>query len=458
MYVELFDQALRFNPWIALLNICLLFFFVFSYYFFCLRKGHKVDYWHFTLFMSVVFPFIILYPFAGSVLNMESTKDDIYRIQDFIDTAYIITLIGFVSSYVGFVLHELFGNGFIAKSINKVNKKISYLTICTINGKISLFLLATFGVSLLAIFIVILFSRYGLTFNIRSLVIGDSTLRPIYNFIITVYTPIMLVFSILIYLQYRNKIYLLFSLLIFSLLVFSGARSALLAPVLTVAVVYAIGRGMKLKLYKFVAFGFVLLLSALYIGQLRFGNSSIKDLFASLASKVLYGNNFSDLRDFAWVLSYWDGQHINGKSYLAALQAFIPRSISEFRSEWSISVYTNGLVGFDPDVHAGLRTGIFGEAYFNFGILGVIIIGLLFGYLLRFTDVRIKEFIKSYGGNKPDYIHIYSLTILYTLISNFLNTSSFWKFYIWIFILVSGFVIYDLFKPFYKKGLNTGNG
>ena len=108
--------------------------------------------------------------------------------------------------------------------------------------------------------------------------------------------------------------------------------------------------------------------------------------FAELGNELFYGNHLSDTRDFAWVLAFWDGDYVLGKTYLAGLFSFIPRFLSEFRQEWALSLYTNRLVGFDPSLHAGLRPGLFGEVYFNFSLIGVFCLGLILGYFLRYAD------------------------------------------------------------------------
>jgi hypothetical protein len=106
---------------------------------------------------------------------------------------------------------------------------------------------------------------------------------------------------------------------------------------------------------------------------------------------LFYGNNFSDLRDFAWVYSAWDHVFWGGKTYLAALLSFVPRFASHFRDTWGMGVATATAVGFDPQVHPGLRPGMFGEGFFNFGALGVVAVGLMLGIIMRRVDIDVKQ-------------------------------------------------------------------
>ncbi|PAD22649.1 hypothetical protein [Terribacillus saccharophilus] len=126
---------------------------------------------------------------------------------------------------------------------------------------------------------------------------------------------------------------------------------------------------------------------------------------------ILYGNNFSDLRDFAWLLSGFQDSFLNGKTYLAALLTFLPSSISEYRSEFSYARATLKFVGIDPDHRAGLRGGIFAKSYFNFGTIGVMLASIVIGFPLRYLDVKMKEYMSK--GNS-DIMDIGSVMILYS--------------------------------------------
>jgi hypothetical protein len=48
-------------------------------------------------------------------------------------------------------------------------------------------------------------------------------------------------------------------------------------------------------------------------------------------------------------------------------------------------------VGFDAQVHPGLRPGSFGEGFRNFGIFGVVGVGFLLGIITRRVDIDVKR-------------------------------------------------------------------
>lgn len=443
--IELFNGTIKASPHLIIINFIVIVHFFFSYYFLSYKKGYKVDYWHFTIFIGYILPFMIIYPFSASDLNYYSIGNKIYFIQDLVDKAYLITLVGYTFTYIGFYYHDIFfEKGIIYSTIDRTNSIVSRLMFFSIRSKLSFSILYLIGITLAGLFIILVFSKYGVSFNIRANILNDISLRPLYNFIMVTFLPIIIVICLIRFFGNKTKQNFILALLLIILLLFSGSRSSLMTPILTAFVIYFISQKNKIKLFNIVIFGFLVLYIVVYLGEIRKGNFSFIDVSTMLFTSIVYGNNFSDIRDFAWILAYWDNEYIYGKSYLAAIFSFVPRSFSDLRELWAISVYTSNLTGLDPNVHAGLRPGKFGEAFLNFGYLGVIILGFITGYILRFTDIKIKLILKNGEGN--DYIKLYSQTVTYTLASYFFITASFWKFYIMLFIIILGHFLYEILK------------
>ncbi len=101
--------------------------------------------------------------------------------------------------------------------------------------------------------------------------------------------------------------------------------------------------------------------------------------FASAPLHLLFGNNLSELRDFAWMLSAWDHEPIMGATYLSGSLAWIPSYLMPIRKELGWGVFSTEMTGLGGAGHPGLRPTIFGEAYFNFGLLGVVVFAMLLG-------------------------------------------------------------------------------
>jgi len=241
------------------------------------------------------------------------------------------------------------------------------------------------------------------------------------------------------YLQFREKgaafYFFVFAIISF----FSGTRGVVLGTFLKLLIFFTISKKRKVSLLKLLFTGFLFLIVLVYLGNLRAGNASVNSLLVSFAGQLLYGNSFSDTRDFAWVLSAWDGSMLLGKTYLAGILSFIPRSLSEFRETYALGVYTAKLAGFSSGEHAGLRPGIFGEVFLNFGFLGVIFLSFIGGYTLRYVDAKLKEFVNRFEHML--YLKMYAFTFIYILISNFYITAGFWTFYVFLIITVIGYLV-----------------
>ena len=212
--------------------------------------------------------------------------------------------------------------------------------------------------------------------------------------------------------------------------VFLGSRWIIISSVIFVLSYRVFSNKGKVSLWKMGVGCAGLLMIAIFLAGLRGTMGGPLELLANFWYEFFYSSHFSDNRDFAWLLSYWDGELLYGKTYLAAFLSFLPRFASAFRSSWSYGAYTADFAQLDTTLHAGLRSGPFGEMYFNFGCLGVILIGLLAGYTLRVADVRLKEAITK----EDNVIKGYACTFAFFLVSNLLNSAGFWLFYFFIFV------------------------
>jgi hypothetical protein len=176
-----------------------------------------------------------------------------------------------------------------------------------------------------------------------------------------------------------------------------------------------------------------LLCMALAFGELRHhGDRSALSLKAKAGGEIAYGNSLSDIRDFAWVLTGWDDSLLLGKTYFAGFLDFIPRELMPYRDEWGFGKFTARTAGLNPDIHAGLRPGIFGEAYFNFGICGIVLCGLLTGFLWRLYDFHAKQEIYLGRG----VLQMYRWTTPCLFLGALQITSGVFRFYIFVILAV----------------------
>lgn len=164
----------------------------------------------------------------------------------------------------------------------------------------------------------------------------------------------------------------------------TGQRAVALLPIVT-GLVAVLGARHSRGVVLAIVLGVSLVPGALILSELRaLRASETQNVQAGRSpltgsETIAYGNNFSEVRDFAWVLGNFNGRYLGGMTYLAGYTALVPSAILDFRSEWAFGVFTARTAGLDPRYTGGLRTGFFSEMYFNFGLIFALIGTLLFG-------------------------------------------------------------------------------
>ena len=143
--------------------------------------------------------------------------------------------------------------------------------------------------------------------------------------------------------------------------------------------------------------------------------------------QAFIGNNLADLRDGAWVLGKWDYEPLNGLTYLGAAGAFIPSAFFPQKKDAYLGLVALRIVEWPTEDHFGLRLSFFAESFLNFGLAGVIglgvLMGSLFGYLL-------KEYHLCAGSDPPCLARNVSTLLKLQLVLTFANSSEgfvFWS-------------------------------
>ncbi len=426
--VAFFSHAVSFTPLLGVLDLLLALHFFAAWYFSAKKTGWKLDFWYLCLGLTFVPSLFLLYPFSASLYNFPGTLGQIDKIAPFVDQAFLVTAFGYLFVWAGRLSCNSYrGRAWMAPLLllarpfsRMVERNVKSARVFRWLSALSLLL----GAAVLAI----QFSQ-GCFFNGRQFFLGSPTFRPFFNSVISI-IPIAFTYIALRYAQYREKkgLIVFCTLALFSL--FWGVRGVLLSGLLSLFTQQVFHKEGKVTLKKIVALFLLFFLIALLLANLREGSFGVGNVVEMAARGFFYGNNFSDTRDFAWILSCWDGEYLYGKTYLAALLSFIPRELLSFRQEWAISMYTNSLIGFLSEEMPGLRPGMFGESFLNFGWAGVAFFGWLYGFALRFADVRIKEAVK----NGQDVIRGYSHTLLFSFLSALAVSAAFWMFYLFLFL------------------------
>ncbi len=363
--------------------------FCWSYYRNCYRKGYTMDLWHFLLLFNVFIIHVML-PFSRSSLNVFAIGAALSRMQAHVTEAYLISALGYAGLLVGGQLWRVnlgFGLRPVAARLLELPARGSLLLL---SSRPLLIAHGIVSLSLVTMVLLYYFSIAGFGFNLRSLLLTSPALRSVAQFS-AFYSVLIGSYCLARYYQYKDRSMLVIVCLISVGLLFFGERGNLASMAFLTIFALFIKLRRRLKvIYLFLGAigGFSL---AIVLDALRSPSFNPVNALGTAFLSTFYGNSFSDTRDFALVLSYWDGQYFDGLTYVAGIFAFVPRFLSSFRDHWAFGVVTATMAGYSPTEHPGLRVGIFGEAYLNFGLLGVILLSLFVGATVRLVDLRMKQ-------------------------------------------------------------------
>jgi oligosaccharide repeat unit polymerase len=400
--------------------------FVISYYRKCYRRGFRMDFWYAQVFLLCIFPNMLMLPFARSELNVLVLGRDLNAVTAVLPLIFLITMLGYLAILAGGGLWRLkIGIG-LRDAAGRMLDVVPRCSMMLMSSRSVLVFQSALCLLLQAVILAIYFSQSGFAFDLRSFTFANPSLRPV-ALIISNYSIIIAAHCLARYVDTKERVLLGCTLLLTCGLVFFGARGNILAIYMNVLICYVVMLRRRISLLRVISFAAFILAVAFYLGNARAGEYSITGLLGSLAFLLFYGNNFSDLRDFAWVYSAWDHIYWGGKTYIAALLAFIPRFASHFRDTWGLGVATASTVGFDPEVHPGVRPGAFGEGFFNFGLIGVIAVGLLLGIVVRRVDIDVKRALAS---SPPSMMKAFASTMLLGIAGAFAVSAGFSGIYV----------------------------
>lgn len=446
-YSEYFGGILRFNTLFLCINTALIIQFFFSWYLSYKRTGWTIDFWHVTLFLSYFVTFLLMYPFSTARLNMEVIGPHNLNIaRKAINGAYIISLIGYLSIFAGGAIFRYYKYNtpiyqFLIKPVKSTMGELFGKIV--VNRRVTR--LVSFSYFLGLAFCLFLAFKAGMLNDPRGFYAKNGQIRFIFNFVNSL-SGIVSGFLLTRIWQFNKRSDKLLFVLFIMFTVMIGSRGGVIGPILgflTSFVYYRMQGRVKIGKIILVCIGMLLLIVGLSF--FRAGSVSADILMDNFLVQIFYGNSFSDLRDFSWVLALWNGEYFYGKTYLAAFMSFIPSSFSHFRTEWSIGKVTAIMAGYNPKEHPGLRPGMFGESYLNFGIVGVIILGILIGYSWKYIDYKIK--ISAYSDNK---VEAAAAGIGTMIIGSLPITAGFFGIYV-AFVVYICLYIFRLFLNAYKK-------
>lgn len=406
----------------ALLGICATGFAVF--YACDFRRWGILSFASFFFGFNYFLKIVVMYPFAWSPGNIAATRGAYEGILAHLGMAFHLTLVGFCCLLLGIFVARRFASvpprGCLA--IYRILAR-GWLS----GGGVALGAGAALGGTLL------LFLLGFQPFQARSLVFERNDLRPIYN-LWSQLVPFFAVNAILFGVTARRRTAVVVGLLLAALGILGGNRTVTVLTLMQVAVMLAMPRRLRnIALMLLGALALVLL--AMWISMLRMGPGKGS---LDILDALLYGNNLSDLRDFAWILTGMDSHAFYlGRTYLAGYLDFIPAYLFPFRVEYGFGRVTPALAGLDPMFHSGLRPPIFGEMYVNFALPGVIFGGFLYGFLVGRILHWVNATLERPRGMTPEVV-LWAAFLMLQIVDAFVFTPSFFGVYVLAGLLVAG--------------------
>ncbi len=365
-----------------------------SYYKNCYRLGYRIDLWYGFVGLSCVFPCMAMLPLEQSELNALIVGRDFNDVVAAIPSVFMMVILGFYALLIGRTLWRVrLGYG-IRETTQRAFSVVPRASMMLMSSRSLLLFLTVICLGVQAVMLAIYFAHDGFGFDLRAYTFANPSIRPVAQ-VAAIGTVIVASHCFARYIDTRERILLMCTLALTVGLVFFGQRTNLIVIYINIVICYLIKARTRFNLWRMITGTMATVLVFLYLGAARAGVYSPTAFLISLTAELFYGNNFSDLRDFAWIYSHWNHELWLGKTYLAGLATFVPRGLSDFRTTWSFGVATDWTVGLDTELHPGLKPGMFGESFFNFGGPGVVAVGILYGILLRRADLDIKAVFDS---------------------------------------------------------------
>lgn len=379
-------------------------------------------------------PILLQYPFTFSPLNVAATgADGFQHYVPVLDRALLIYLVGMAS----------FAAGFSIKARQQTFAPVRHVLL-GLRAWSSGALLWITSAGVIALFAILTLAGLTSSEGMRNAAMTSPALRPFFNLVSTV-LPMLIGLALLVAIE-RRRVGLGLSLVVLMLLaMLTGSRgaafggiAAYIATVLTYrSLRYELSTALVLAL---IPAGILFLLFLVFLGDLRVGQYDFLVTIANFGKRLFYGNNFSDFRDFSWILSYWNGEKFFGRTQLAGVLGFVPSVLFPLRKQWGWGARSLDITGLVPygevSAHPGLRPGVFGEWYFNFGLLGVIFAGFVLGYVVR----RIHTTTVAAARERSPFeakLAIYAAYVTIDLVFQFLVTSAFFRLYATLLVLAT---------------------
>lgn len=388
----------------------------------------------FVFFIFVARPMHILW--GDAILNDNHVfyiYNNLYGLGNINELPYnkslIIGLIGLISIYIGY--YTTFSSSGIKFGL--IIKDFNYKPFLEGSKGVSRSIFwYRFFIMLAGLSCIIFFVRFGISANkFSALGMDFGTIDIIWIHIGTV----ALIFGFLI--RGRLKIGSWFIIFLYCILVSVIAKRAyivnLLLPILVISYYLRYKKVINIKLI-FLVFGIIA--SVLIYGSIR-SNAIGRNMSSLLIANILAEFSMFDMLLVSIRYENLYGRiFFGGYNYLSIFNGFLPSSIWPWKVNQFDHAHTaiifRGLYG------GAVPTSLLGSLYFNFSFIGLIIVSIIFGVLIR------KIYIKMLRINSRISIGVYALftTFLYDIIRVGDIGREIWSFFVYlgVFLIMSFFI------------------
>jgi oligosaccharide repeat unit polymerase len=173
----------------------------------------------------------------------------------------------------------------------------------------------------------------------------------------------------------KNKKFLKLFFLTITLF-FTAKRGQFYYPIFISIVAYLIYKRHLVKLVLTSSFLIVLVGVSRNFSEVIKGEFSLEHTLMALSTSF-----FVSVRELTRVLFFFndgDNSYLFGKTYIAGIFSFIPTRINSLKANYNYMRYTSIISNQNPDDFGGMRSTYIGEAFVNFGFVGIVLLPIFF--------------------------------------------------------------------------------
>jgi oligosaccharide repeat unit polymerase len=187
----------------------------------------------------------------------------------------------------------------------------------------------------------------------------------------------------------KNKKFLKMLFLIITLF-FTAKRGQFYYPLFISIVAYLIYKRHLIKLVLTSSFLIVLVGVSRNFAEIIKGEISLEHTLMTLSTSF-----FVSVRELTRVLFFFNegnNSFLFGKTYIAGFFSFIPTKINALKANYNYMRYTSIISNQNPDDFGGMRSTYLGEAFVNFGDVGIIVLPIFFALFVYIIHILIKKY------------------------------------------------------------------